>query len=233
MLRNKVLAGVTIAAVLVVPAPVLAVEGSHESERSGVLHNLEKTVESTVDTTRGVTKTVVEETTSTLQSKAATQKERIEARKAELKAEKAKRVEEKKEKLEGRRLARCQNRQEKINDLIDKSASVGQAKLARIQSFEAAIKQFYVDQSLTSESYEAAVASVDAKEAEAIAALETLDAQDYDCADADGANPSGEIRAVHDAKRESLKQYRDSVQELLRVVREAFATKKEALDETE
>lgn len=228
MLRKKVLLVATIAAVLVVPAPVFAHDGSHESEHKGLLDKVEKTVEKTVDSTRDNATLNLKETKDSLKERLKAQNEQVQERKAELKQEMTKRAEETKQKLEGRRLAKCQNRQATINELMTKSTTISQAKLARIQSYEAAIKKFYEEQALTSESYDSALATADEKETQAIAALEVMSDQTYDCLAADGENPSGEIRALHDTKREALNQYRDSVKELLNVVKSAFAAKKEA-----
>lgn len=228
MLRKKVLAATVIASVLILPAPVFAQGNANDDQRRGVLNFLEKTVDDTVDATSDTTTRVVRETRETISEKVTSQKERVEERKAEIRQEMSERAEKKKEKLEGRRLAQCQNRQEAINKLMMKSVDTGKAKLARIQSFEEAIKTFYAEKNLVAEGYDEAVAAADAKEAGAIAALEVMAGQTYQCSSVDGANPSGEIRAVHDGKREALKQYRDSVQTLLLTVKSSFEVKEEA-----
>lgn len=232
MIRTKILAGVTIASALILPAPVFAQE-SAEPSRSGLLNTVEKTVESTVDSARGATKPVAQDVANTVTERVLSKKEQVEARKVELKQEMTKRAEEKKEKLDGQRLARCQNRQSTIDELMVKSQGVGQAKLARIQSFEAALKKFYADQGLVSDSYGTATANADATEAAAIAALEVMDDRTHDCEDVDAKDPAGEIRSLREGKRNALNQYRDSVQELLKVIRAAFAAKEEAVNETE
>ena len=231
MLRKKIMAGMTIVAVLLVPAPVFAHQETSEEKRDGLLGRVSETVETTVESTRDTTKSVVKEGVNTLQSGEMTQRERIDTRKQEIKQEISQKAEDKKQKLEGRRLAKCQNRQDAINKLIDTSATSTQSKLDRIQRFEDAIKKFYTDQSLTSESYESALADVEVKKAQAVAALEVMNDQEYKCDNVDGSNPSGEIKSLHDAKRNALGQYRDSVQNLLRVVKDAFTATKESIDE--
>ena len=114
--------------------------------------------------------------------------------------------------------------------LIDKSIAVGREKLTRIQSFEQRIKDFYVNQALASEGYEAAVASVDEKEAAAIAALDVIDDRDFNCELVDGDKPSDSIRSAHEAKRMALNEYRAGIKQLMAVVRQAFVDKQQVQD---
>jgi hypothetical protein len=211
------------AAVLLLGAtPALALEGVTDRAGSAV-ERVQEDTKKVTNEVRNTVESTVQSTDDTLTS----QKERIEARKTELKQRLEAKATERKERLEGRRLAQCQNRQTNINELMDKSANVGREKLARIQGFEQAIKDFYVKQELTTAAYDDVVASVDAAEGEAIAALDAMDSWQYDCEAIDGQRPTEQIQLNREAKREGLKAYRDSVQELLKVVREAFVAKQQ------
>lgn len=225
MTRKMIITGM-LSMMLLGVAPALAV--SAESTESGSL--LDKTregVRTNVESAKNEVRTTVEETRDRTEDTLKLQKDQIETRKAELRDKLEAKANERKERLEGRRLAQCQNRQANINQLMDKSAGLGRDKLARIQGFEQAIKDFYVKQQLSIGTYDRVVANVDAKEAEAIAAIDTLDAWNYDCAAIDAKRPTQDIQMNREAKRTGLKAYRDSVQELLKVVREAFTLKQQ------
>ena len=153
------------------------------------------------------------------------QREQIEQQRQALKEAFEKRKSEIKERLEGKRLAACENRESKINELIDKGVENSRKRLAAIQRVEEGVKNFYVKQSLSSDDYEAAAALVDEKEAAAIAMIDTVAGQDFSCGDVDGKKPSGTLRDLHKQRREALKEYRQSVKDLIAVVREAFVSK--------
>lgn len=224
---------VAVVSALSVSVPTFALHENVSPEREGTVRKLEQASEPTVTAAEDATKSTVQNVSETTTERLQSQQEKIEARKAELKQRLEQRAAERKQRLEGRRLAQCQNRQDNINALISKSAEVGQAKLVRIQRFEEGIKKFYVDQALTSETYESVLATVDDKEAQAIAALDTMAVQKFDCLTVDGVKPSDAIKSVHETKRVALKEYRDSVQELLKTVRQAFTEKMEVQDEAQ
>lgn len=224
-MSRKLIITAAAAVLLLGSTPALALEGVTDRAES-VTERVKQDTGSIVKEVRSAVDTSVQTAEATVSS----QKERIEARKAELREKLEAKAAERKERLEGRRLARCQNRQANINELMDKSANVGREKLTRIQGFEQGIKDFYVAQELSSETYDSVVADVDAKEANAIAALDTMLAWEYDCETIDGARPSEDIRLNREAKREGLKEYRDSVQALLKTVREAFTIKQQEVE---
>ena len=207
-------------------APAYAVGEVRESV-TNVVNKAERTVESTTTQTEAIVKSTTEEATKPLNERVKSQQEQIESRKEELKQKLDQKATERKAKLEGARLAQCQNRQDNINELIGKSVTNDRERLQRIQRFEEGIKAFYEKQELTSEAYDPAVQKVDQAEAGAIAALDIIANQEFDCLMVDGVKPSDTIKSVHESKREALKAYRDNVEELLKVVREAFAQKKD------
>lgn len=214
-LKTLVAVGVAVA-LAASSAPVYAREAEGTDDRRSVVNE----VKQTVDDTSGAVDDSVEKTVA---ERVTAQKEQIEARKAELEAKLRQRHAERKERLEGRRLAICQNRETAINELLDKSASNGKEHLARIQRFEEGVKRFYNAKELTSAEYDAAVLVADEKEGEAIAALNVLDAQQFDCATLDGASPSSSIKESRETKQAALRAYRDSVIDLLHIVKATFA----------
>lgn len=221
MKRTLIIPALTAVVVLGVAAPVYARDGTETNDdNGGVVKTTENIVNTVEDTTDDAAKTLAERLKE--------QRERIAQRKAELENELKQKREERKEKLEGRRLARCQNREDNINSLLDKSATIGKERLARIQRIEEGVKAFYEKQQLTSSEYDAAVQAVDEKEAAAVAALDVIETEDFNCDDVDGAKPSDTIHAAHEAKRTALKEYRDSVQQLIKIVRQAFVEKVQA-----
>ncbi len=139
-------------------------------------------------------------------------------------------TDEHRNKLEGRRLAQCQNRQNKINSLMNKASGIGHERLARIQQLEEAIKNFYIKQKLASDSYESAVAAADQKEASAVAALDELANQKFDCAKVDGDNPAKSLKDAQQVKRQALNEYRESVKQLLAIVKDALRSKKSTMN---
>lgn len=220
MKRTLILPILTAIVTVGIAAPAYAREGTDDT--SSGTGTVVKTTESTDTTT--TTKTDDTNTSST------ELRDRIEARKTELEDKLKQKLDDRKEKLEGRRLARCQNRETAINNLIDKSAALGKERLARIQAIENGVKAFYEKQQLSSTEYDAALQAADEKQAAAVAALEVVDTETFSCDQVDGANPSDTIKTTNVAKRTALKDYRDSVQQLIKVVRQAFVDKVQATE---
>jgi gas vesicle protein len=212
-------------------APVFA---HSESERTTSDDN--STISERLSST---TKSVVRKTEDTvhdatnLTETVKSQREQVEGQKMTLREELSHMRAEAKEKLAGRRLAQCQNRQTQINTLLDKSVANGRERLTRIQKFENGVREFYQKKKLSSEQFTDVSSTVDAKEAAAIAALDVMDAETFDCTTIDGAKPSNTIKVTHEAKRKALDEYRDSVREMIKVVKEAFAASQPGTEEGE
>lgn len=160
-------------------------------------------------------------------------KQRLEARRAELRQRLSDNSTQHRSKLEGRLLERCQKRQDTINNLIDKSATIGKKRLAHIQHIEDVVKKFYEKKQLSSDEYAAALVVVDEKEAAAVAALDVIAEREFDCTNLNAKNPSGEIKLAHQEKRQALNAYRKSVKDLIKVVKTAFANSQQSQKETE
>lgn len=194
------------------------------SDGNDLLKNVEKTVDGvrdTIDSSVDNAGKIGEKVEERVKS----ERERVEDKKTEFREELKLDKVERKQKLEGRRLAQCQNREGSINGLMKKSANVGKERLAKIQQYETGIKNFYTEQGLSSDAYEAAVALVDERKTAAVAAVDVVEAHKFDCGTMDGAAPSGELKQMRVAKRQALDEYRGSVKALLKVVKDAFEAK--------
>ncbi len=217
-----------IATALCTGSAAFALENQSPRERDGLLAETEKKVESTVST---VTNDGIANATTSVSEKIASQREKIEARKAELRQKLEQKSAERKQKLEGRRLAQCQNRQTRINDLMVKSSDVSGKHLANIQKFEESIRTFAEKKAIDSEAFVAQAADVDAKEASAIVAIEFTSSQQFDCSVVDAEAPSGALKTARETKRTALHDYRESVIQLIKLVKQEFAQTQSAKED--
>lgn len=226
MIRKLVIGAVAAIAVIAGSSPAFAIV--EESDRNAA-RGAVKQVEPTTSHVAGET------TTGDSQTKDATaaQKEEIESRKAEFRERLAQKAHERKEKLDGRRLAQCENRQQRINALIDKTVTNGRTQLGNIQRVEARVAEFYAKKELSSTEYDAALAEADQAEAEAIAVLDVMAAQDFDCQAVDGAKPSETLRTTHQTKKSALQAYRQSVVELIKVTKRAFVAQEQGVEDAQ
>lgn len=201
--------------------PVLAHEGADDSRAHSEVeteNELETRHDDTLDDNSSVQIEAGDDSATRLERQA----ERIKERRAELEAKLAERKAERKERLEGRRLAMCENREERINQLLDRSVDNGKRHLTVIQKIEEGIKKFYDDKSLNASGYDAAVAATDEKEADAIASLDVLADVQFDCANVDGQKPGATLASVVHQRHDALKAYRTAVKDLLLVVKKSL-----------
>jgi len=209
-----------------------ALIGLGETTRS-VTNEVTKTVESTVDqTTKSVRKTV-EDGTSKLNDQITSQKGQVEQRRAELQEKLEMKAENRREMLEGKRLAKCESKQNDINRLLDASTAVGNRHLENLQRLESKVTDFATKKSIASEAYTAAAATANEKESAAIAALEVMENQQFDCSSVDGSDPSSGVKEIREAKRASLREYRDSIIALIHVVKQEFVNQQQASEAQE
>lgn len=213
-------------------APVYARESNEVNDRKPVVSEVKQAVETTTETESSEVEKTLEDREQGARDRAAVQRDQMEMRKAELEAKLRQKQAERKEKLEGRRLAMCENRQANINTLLDKSAQKGQERIARIQRFEEGVKRFYDEKNLVSEEYDAANSAVGEMKAKAEAALTVLDQEQFSCDMVDGAKPSDTLKESREMKHTALKAYRDSVINLLHVVKAAFAEQQSTAPES-
>lgn len=217
-----------IATALCTGSVAMALENQTLRERDGAVSQVEKKDEATV---KSVTNDRVVNTTQTVSDKVTAQREQVEQRKAELRLKLEQRASERKEKLEGRRLAQCQNRQTRINELMIKSADVSQRHLENVRKFEESIRTFAAKKSIESETFISLAQEVDEKEAAAEAALEVTATQKFDCSTLDAQMPSGELKTARETKRTALQDYRESVIQLIKLVKQEFAQTQSAKEE--
>lgn len=224
MKRKFVSLGAAALMVAVMTAPAYAQGGSDDSTTSGntVENILRKTTETVTTTVDDTTKSATDDAKATTTS-VKTLREQIEAKRAELKSEIQQKLDARKQKLEGRRLAQCENRQASINNLISKSAQIGQDRLTLIKDFETRAMEFATKKNLANADIEAAKEAADAAEADATAAVDVMSSTTFDCSMIDGANPTENIKTTREAKHTALKDYRAAVVHLIQVIKSAFS----------
>ncbi len=198
----------------------MALESPLNSERDDVVSQTEKKVESIV---KNVTNGETERAASTVKEHVTAQREQLDARKAELKQKLELKADARKEKLEGRRLAQCQNRQARINELMVKSSDVSNRHLENIQKFEASVTTFAEKKSINSEAFVTQLAKVDGNEELAKEAIKVTAEQQFDCLSVDAQLPAGTLKAAREEKRGALRDYRQSVIDLIKIVKQEFA----------
>jgi hypothetical protein len=214
MRRKLIIPALALLLVLGITSPVLAVEDEAVKDRKtiGVEDENDQSVEAEVNIEPG----------DDMETRLQRQEDRIKERREKLEAKIEERRSARKERLEGVRLARCENREQRINQHLDRSVDNATRHLQVIQKIEEGIKKFYTDKSLTAEGYDAALATADEKEADAIAALEVLKEVEFDCSSADAEKPADAIKNIVHERHDALKAYRTAVKDLLLVVKKSL-----------
>lgn len=159
--------------------------------------------------------------------------ERIAERRAELEQKFEARKQKRQEKLEGKRLEVCEKRETRINELIQSSGEKAKKKLAVFQKIEEGVKNFYDNKGLSAEGYDAAVENADAKEADAIAAIDAMIGLTFTCDDVDGATPGAVITTAAKARNDALKAYKTAVRDLIVVVKQSLEATQASENATE
>jgi hypothetical protein len=154
------------------------------------------------------------------------QKQAVTDRKAALQEKIATMKQERTAKLEAKRLEVCEKRQQKINTIVAHGTEQNKKQLAVFQKIEEKVKQFYITKELSSDGYASALADADAKEAAAVAAIETAAETTFDCATTDAANPGSAIKEAMTSRHAALKEYRTSIKNLILVVKKANSEQK-------
>jgi hypothetical protein len=194
----------------------------------GVTDDASKTVKSTVEGTTKLVRNTVDDGTDKLSERMVSQKDQVEHRRAELQEKLEMKAQNRREMLEGKRLAKCESKQAEINRLLDASTQAGNRHLENLQRLEEKVSAFASKKSIASEAYTPALSVANEKEAATIAALDVMENQQFDCSSVDGSNPAGGVKEIRDAKHNSLKEYRDSIIELIRVVKQEFVAQLQA-----
>jgi hypothetical protein len=220
MTHGKLIIGVGTGLLLVTAAsPVLAQNGQSDT----LMKLVDDTARRVTDTGQTVGEDVSEALPGAFKGKKG--RDSLHSHVAALKAEIKQQKESRKAKLEGRRLARCENRQDLINTLLDKSVAVGRARLTRIGNIASAVEKFYTDQKLSSADYGSALSAVAEKQASAQAAIDVMDDEQFNCENVDGDKPAGTLRTLRLERRAALQEYRDAVKRLIDVVGQALSSK--------
>lgn len=217
--RTFIIPALAMLLVMGLTVPALAHEGSDDTVVSNEIETETEVTTGTDDSTISI------KADDDKQTRLQRQAERIKERRAAIEAKLAERRAEHKERLEGRRLATCENREQRINQLLDRSAENGKRHLQVIQRIEEGIKKFYRDKALSADGYDAALAAADEREADAVAALDVLSDVDFDCANADGQKPAAVIASAVHQRHDALKAYRTTVKDLLLVVKKSLNDK--------
>lgn len=143
----------------------------------------------------------------------------IEERRQELRTKVTTMREARQEKLDAKRLDVCQKRQERINSIVSKSVEQSTKHLATFQKIEERVTQFYIDKSLTVTNFDELVATVDEKEAAAIASIDISAETTFDCETTDGSNPGSIVRDLVRSQHQALKEYRTAIKDLIVAVK--------------
>lgn len=147
-----------------------------------------------------------------------------EAKRKELQSQMETKKQEIRQKLGDQRLKICKERQDKINKVVDDSKTRAQRVLERLQAIETKVRAYYDNNGVVLANFDALSASIDEKEAAAIAAVSVTGDTQFSCDSDDATRPgwivSGTIKAQHAA----LKAYRDSIRELIKAIRETKQT---------
>lgn len=130
-------------------------------------------------------------------------------------------------KLADKRLEICEKRHDKINTIVTQSAERATKQLAVFQKIEERVKQFYTDKNLSSDSYDAAVATADEKEATAVAAMEVSSETTFDCVTTSGTKPGDVVKEAMSTRHTALKDYRTAIKNLILVVKKAHGQQQE------
>jgi hypothetical protein len=231
MKRNLVSVGAAalMMAVMTVPAYAQGGDDDSMSSRNAAESVLRKTTQTVTNAVDDTIKSATDDAKATTTS-VKTLREQIEAKRAELKNEIQQKLDSRKQKLEGRRLAQCENRQASINNLLSKSAQIGQDRLTLIKDFETRAMDFAAKKNLANADIDAAKEAADSAEAVATAAIDVMSSTTFDCSMIDGANPTESIKTTREAKHTALKDYRAAVVHLIQVIKSAFSAQQASED---
>lgn len=137
------------------------------------------------------------------------------------------------EKLADKRLDQCLKRQDKINAIVQKRSEQAEKHLATFQKIEARVIEFYTTKNLTADDYATLLATVDEKEAAAIAAIAVTKETTFDCASTDATSPGSVVKELAKGQHAALKEYRTAIKDLIVGVKTSAADKvKETTPET-
>ncbi len=115
------------------------------------------------------------------------------------------------------KLRACENREKAIQSILARIADRGTKQLDVFNKISERVQAFYVDKGRTLDNYDELVAEVDAKKADAEAAVETIKTTSVDFA-CDGEDPKGMISQFKESLKTEiavLKDYKTAVKNLI------------------
>lgn len=166
-------------------------------------------------------------------SKAQERLEKVEIKRQELSDKLEAIKEQRSEKLSENRLKVCENRQATINKIIANSATQSEKHLAVFQKIEDRVVTFYEEKTLSLDTYDTLLATVDEKEAAAIAAIDLAKETTFSCDDADATNPGSLARELVKSEHTALKEYRTAIKDLLVAIKTTAAQSTDAAESEE
>jgi hypothetical protein len=109
----------------------------------------------------------------------------------------------------------CETRSGKINSIIQKRSEQANKQLAVFKKISERVQTFVTTKNLTVENYDTLVAAINTKEAAAQAAIDVNTATTFDCTTASSDNPSHVPKTTVEAVRNTLKEYRTAIKNLI------------------
>lgn len=138
-----------------------------------------------------------------------------------------------KEHLPDVRLKVCQNREKRINAIIDNSVTRQRKHLSVFKDIQSKVEDFYVKKQLAATNYAALVTAANQKHDAAKAAIDAFDATNFSCQNESATNPGSAVKTSLNASQTAIKDYRQSVHDLIIAVKTANQAKSGGDDGTQ
>lgn len=125
------------------------------------------------------------------------------------------------EKLSGQRAERCAQKQDAINRVLDTRTSAAQRHFDKFKAIQDKLQAFVTDKELNVENASAMELIMNDKQASAQAAIDAVNAANFDCASADAAAPGRIVMEQIATAKQALKDYRTAIKDYAVAVRTA------------
>lgn len=162
-----------------------------------------------------------EKTTTTNADKQARIQAAREKAQALLEAQKQQRQEARQAKLNEAKLKLCEAREKNITSIMNRAITRAQNQVKLFDTIAERVKAFYADKGVVLANYDELVAAIDQAKAEVESDIEVLKTLSFSC---DSDDPKAEVEAFKDGLeniRQSLKDYRTTVKDLIVGVKSA------------
>ncbi|HEX8390219.1 MAG TPA: hypothetical protein VF597_02275 [Candidatus Saccharimonadales bacterium] len=123
-------------------------------------------------------------------------------------------------KLTDDRAKRCNERQAEINRALDSRAQAATRVLGRFESIQQRLLAYVSKNSLDVSQENALLTVMNDRQSSAQAAVKTLAAADFNCADANAASPGQVVKGQVDAAKVALREYREAIKAYAQAVKE-------------